>query len=644
MTSLNQSYEPEDVIADSVFRVGKVISVKGRQIEILVDKSKNSSHLLFRGDLLKNVSVSGYLKITKGFSEIIAKVDGESVIEDTSPSNYKKKTDKQKRILIVSLIGFFDPNGNFKRGVRELPLIDNECFILNPAEFNCIHHFVDDDDSPIRIGRLAMERGQPVDIGIDSLMASHIGIFGNTGSGKSYTLAKIYYQLFKEFKENKGFTDDAHFVLIDFNGEYVNKEPDGTDMTSTSVIVEDEYKDTLRLSTGVGGGDRLALSPDAVNDPSFWTVLLDATEKTQAPFIQRTLESDYWNSKLGDADDLKTIIGDLVYSATKSTDSSFDKHVVISFLNEISICLGDESPQELRNLINDYNANLSFHSVAKTFYYAKSSGGRIWSNNESDEQEWKELTSGRVMAIQLSFLELKDIDLVRFKVVMQYYSDIIRGFANREHIGPLIKRLETRIPDVKKLIKVDDESLLKKPLTVVSLREVNLSMRKVLPMMLCKYLYEHKKKNDPANETYLNIIIDEAHNILSSDSVRESEAWRDYRLETFEEIIKEGRKFGVFLTIASQRPHDISETIISQLHNYFLHRLINNLDIHAVEKAVAYLDKVSFDSLPIQPTGTCVLSGISAQIPVVMDVDRLPIEYEPNSKTMKLSSKWNKKS
>jgi hypothetical protein len=48
-------------------------------------------------------------------------------------------------------------------------------------------------------------------------------------------------------------------------------------------------------------------------------------------------------------------------------------------------------------------------------------------------------------------------------------------------------------------------------------------------------------------------------------------------LETFEEIIKEGRKFGVFLTVASQRPSDISPTIISQLHNYFIHKLMNEL-------------------------------------------------------------------
>jgi hypothetical protein len=74
--------------------------------------------------------------------------------------------------------------------------------------------------------------------------------------------------------------------------------------------------------------------------------------------------------------------------------------------------------------------------------------------------------------------------------------------------------------------------------------------------------------------------------------------WKDYRLETFEEIIKEGRKFNVFMTIASQRPSDISATIISQLHNYFLHRLINNNDLLADLKNPSYFGKICADPIP----------------------------------------------
>ena len=154
-------------------------------------------------------------------------------------------------------------------------------------------------------------------------------------------------------------------------------------------------------------------------------------------------------------------------------------------------------------------------------------------------------------------------------------------------------------------------------------------------------IYERKKESD--NKTSLHIIIDEAHNILSTMSQRESETWKDYRLETFEEIIKEGRKFGVFLTIASQRPYDISPTIISQLHNYFIHRLINDNDIKAVEKAVAYLDKLSFQSIPILPVGSCFIAGLATDIPVKVDIDLLKENKRPKSGTVDLEKEWSNK-
>ena len=97
----------------------------------------------------------------------------------------------------------------------------------------------------------------------------------------------------------------------------------------------------------------------------------------------------------------------------------------------------------------------------------------------------------------------------------------------------------------------------------------------------------------------------------------------------------------MFLTIASQRPSDISPTIISQLHNYFLHRLINNNDLIAVEKTIAYLDKVSADSIPNLSTGTCIVAGLLAQIPIVMKVNKISEqENQPSSQTINLLNQW----
>jgi hypothetical protein len=116
---------------------------------------------------------------------------------------------------------------------------------------------------------------------------------------------------------------------------------------------------------------------------------------------------------------------------------------------------------------------------------------------------------------------------------------MIRGFSNREHLSPLIKRLEKRILDLEKVIRIkNDTEIFDSNFTIISLRDVNLDIRKMIPMLLVKELYDEKKK-DPDKNKSLHIIIDEAHNILSRNSDRESEQWKDYRLEVFEEIIKE---------------------------------------------------------------------------------------------------------
>ena len=132
-------------------------------------------------------------------------------------------------------------------------------------------------------------------------------------------------------------------------------------------------------------------------------------------------------------------------------------------------------------------------------------------------------------------------------------------------------------------------------------------------------------------------MIDEAHNILSQESFRESESWKDYRLETFEEIIKEGRKFGVFVTISSQRPNDISPTITSQAHNYFIHRLINKKDLQSIASAVSYIDKLTEESIPTLPTGTCIFSGVAGQMPLKLAIRPLEEPLQPRSATVRFA-------
>lgn len=163
--------------------------------------------------------------------------------------------------------------------------------------------------------------------------------------------------------------------------------------------------------------------------------------------------------------------------------------------------------------------------------------------------------------------------------------------------------------------------------------------KKTIPMMIAKCSFlEHKSSTNDIESFHL--IIDEAHNILSEASGREAETWKDYRLELFEEIIKEGRKFGYFVTISSQRPFDISPTIISQLHNYFIHRLVNENDLFLLKNTLSTLDMASRSSIPALPPGGCVISGTAFHTPLLVQIDKLESEKAPQSETLDLEKLW----
>lgn len=608
---------------DSIFKVGNVISVDGRTVRVSVDKSKNSANLLYNGELIKNVSVNSYIKIIKGFTKIIGKVEGEFTDEDKafSKKGYGREKDKVKRILNISLLGFFGPKG-FERGIKELPLIDNLCFLLDSNEHDLVHDFIKKNDAPLEIGRLTHEKGLAIQIGINGLFASHIGIFGNTGSGKSYTLAKIYNSLFVKYSDSHTFLKNARFFLIDFNGEYCDKDR----------LIDADRKSSFRLSTMKENGlDQFPISEKAITDYAFWGLILEATEKTQLPFIRRALKSEKIKEKIASTDSLKEFLKETIEKAIVKEDKNLKFGIIEDLLTQVGDCIVESN---MNDILQEFREKLKFHNANTSYFFVDEAGTKHWGLDA--------VPFTNAILENLEFADVKDVlNKIRLSLVLKYHDEIVGGFSNIEHLSPLINRIAPKIKDLIKLIEIDDNPGLKN-ICIVSLREVNVQMRKMLPLLICKQLYDEKKESRDS-KSYLNIIVDEAHNILSEVSERESETWKDYRLETFEEIIKEGRKFGVFLTIASQRPSDISSTIISQLHNFFLHRLINNNDIKAVEKSISYLDKLSFESLPILPTGTCIFAGLAAQVPVMIDVGLIDEKYEPDNKTQNLIANWTDK-
>ena len=602
------------------YKIGQVIEVRGQKIRIRVFENKNSNILVYQGNVIKNVSVGSFVKIPKGFSNIIGRIEGE-YIQETKPIGsandrlrFSKESETIDRIIEVSIMGVLN-DGCFQRGLIDIPLVFSDAYMLTDKEVGKIFEFSSDLATSVCIGAINDYKEEKLFISANSLFASHIGIFGNTGSGKSNTLAKLYTECFQRFKEMPGFSK-SQFLLIDFNGEYTE--------------AFDASKKVYKLSTRVDTGDQIPIHQSFLEDVELWAIICEATEKTQKPFLSKSIDL---YRKLREAETLMRYIRAMM------------KNLLIRYYDNPQTFLKQLTGLKTILSLLFINAEPGIKILNSiqlraqgTRFYRSTEEGEHWANSLDDYEKYFVTAVLDAVFVETNYKQADEYLIFEFALRYKYLDSLCSQYINEEHVGPLISRFDNRVKRVKRLFTICDNP----PsdwLSVYSLVDVNVEFKKIVPLIICKYFYERQRQN--FNGRSLHIIIDEAHNVLSTTSERESQTWKDYRLETFEEIIKEGRKFGTFLTISSQRPSDISATIISQLHNYFIHRLVNNEDIRAIGKAVAFIDNTSYEMISVLPQGACIFTGVASNFPVLVQVDLLPKHKQPQSNTINLINLWS---
>lgn len=598
-----------ELTRDAILRVGEVSEVNGRRVTVKVDREKNLSELFLDGEILRNVSVNSYIEIRKGFSRIIGKVDGERIEEDRLIDG-ERYEHRNKRFLNVSLLGFIDRYGIFTSGMKELPLIGNETYVVTKETIQQIHNLVDENDLSIRIA--TTDDDVEIDFPVDRLFNGHIAILGNTGSGKSNTLAMLYQEFIKVLRDRtrRRLSNRTRFLLFDFNGEYIGDDCITTDKLVYNLAVPDVER------------NKLPMSEKDLIDLEFLATLGSATEKTQKPFLKRAIAL-YYKSK--SVDNMRKKLRDYLERILRMQDGPRSREL-LDYMKELI-------PEKNENgILTPIDHKLSWNSTSRCWYI----NSKYF--NVADTE-----ISLTVAGQQVDKFDFDEKYIKRFVQLLyiQLIDDGLSGRAQIEHISPVILRLRAKEDEINDLFDLTNNGIWNKAnFAVINLKNVSLDMKKILPLLITKKEYsDHKSRHSKGKgkDKALTIIIDEAHNILSEASFRESESWKDYRLETFEEVIKEGRKFGVFVTLASQRPNDISPTIISQAHNYFIHRLVNQKDLDTISNAVSYIDRLTEESIPILPTGTCIFSGVAGQRPLKINIKELLPEAKPTSNTLRFS-------
>lgn len=589
-------------------RVGEVIAVQGIRITLRIDEESSQEALFYNGERYKGVSIREYLSIQRGFRDIICIVEGEYLDEsrvDTANGKvgYVRKVEARP-------IGFFDVEG-FTQGIKYMPMIQDPAYLLEERRIASIFER-GEPGGEFRIGKMLKE-DIPVSLPWKRLFNSHIGIFGNTGSGKSNTLAKLYTVLFDQ--KLKVIEGKSRFVVLDFNGEYIG------DQLAPSVS-----KTVYSLSTRPQDAEQnLAGSVFPLEPNEFWdletlSLLFQATTNTQRPFLNRVIEGRRRYEQHP---------GSLTAYAKKKIRDAFcagqPKPATLDLMRSVARVVQNQA-------LVDILKEVSWHSQGMKFMR----GGTYFN---PDGAAFDADLGPTVATLDTSTLDAFDQLVLRAN--LQLIGDLINGYVQFDHIQPLLKRVESSLVSLRRVLRVGQGVAIDKLLTVISLRRCNNETKKVLPLLFAKHYYNaHRDTVGTPPDKTMHLIIDEAHNILSQQSNRESESWKDYRLEQFEEIIKEGRKFGVFITIASQRPADISPTIVSQIHNFFIHRLVNERDLYLIDNTISTLDSMSRSLIPGLAQGGCVATGTAFDLPMLLQIDPLSAGRQPASEDVDLEDLW----
>ncbi|WP_162632579.1 ATP-binding protein [Paraliobacillus zengyii] len=427
-----------------------------------MEKDMNQSTLIYKGDIINNISVNGFIIIKKGFIDLVGKIEAE-YIEDLLNKKREQLVDDRfskgsiLRLLEVQIVGFIE-NDTFNSGIKHLPMIGNLAFIPTKKQIENVYlnngrgNPEDHTNLQFSIGK-SLSENIDITFSINGFFASHIGIFGNTGSGKSNTLAKVYNELFNidSFK----FKNKSSFHLIDFNGEYSHEGVFGLKNSDLNIIKLDTKADT--------GNKINILSSDFYNS-EILSILFSAKEQTQKPFIKRLLKSNKRAAEKGWG--FKNWLP-FLYSKSLVHSSKEVFEYIKEIIEYISVNEMRSGHEDFLNTMRE----LQWHSNQGKFFI----GNYYFDTSEQIHTVYRDVSGYSYLYEWCSELDDKEIGwcekfIINAKLYLVY--DMLNKYAQFDHINPLIHRIESKMQELEKILTiVDDISIEHSVMNIYSFRE-----------------------------------------------------------------------------------------------------------------------------------------------------------------------------
>lgn len=594
--------------------IGHVTKVFFNKIVFEVPHLENLRHN-HRGDFYLGKGLNDYVSIYNSSNNCyVFQVTG--LYEQEKPySEIEESKFKETAFFEAVPVGEITKSG-FEYGLSSFPMLNEDVYLTSIDDLKKIFNFNDIGMNMI-LGEMTSHRLSPT-ININQLLTAHMSILGNTGSGKSTTIRKILSEL-THLKKKDINVNKMNFFIFDVHNEYR--------------FIPDEYTNEVSINS-------ISIPTETLSSED-WINLIQPSSAAQLPILMNGLRMASILNRESDHKSWIRAYCALELYNNQQTDAVTKRTKIIGLLEKID---NFDIDSILRTYSSQYGsisngAETEFKSTIKRFI-VESSGIKY----EQCQQELISILSDEKIEIK----NISDLWLGADLVILLEES---KGNSQiRSYCSTLITRIEnlmqtysTSLFDSSSSKKATFENMMKfeKGFTVLDCSKIESNDLLFVSSFLLKLIFEkQKQERDELSgiESAFHLIFDEAHKYISIEN--DEDTLKSTKM--FEKISKEGRKFGIFLILASQRPGELSKTVLSQCNNYILHRIRNNLDLEQMRKSIPFLNDMQLFRLSYLKTGTALMVGEAFSVPMELNIKGQ--EFGIHSQTVNLDEIWIEKS
>ena len=540
------------------------------------------------------------------------------LIEDSEKKLIGEITDIKDGLAIINLLGEFSGD-RFLFGVSKKPAFSATTKLIPSDKMKYVIGMPNyDDKKDLYLGKSPIYDGLDIGVSINDFFANHFAVFGNTGSGKSCGVSRVLQNL---FEKQTAVAYKSSIIIFDAYGEYhaafkdMDKKVPELSFKAYTTNVKDDSIPTLEIPIWLLNVDDIAL-------------LLEANSRAQLPIIEKAMK-------------FVTIFAK-------------DEEEVIKNKNDIiarallDILSRGSSPAQIRDqifsVLSHYNTkDLNLDTPIYQPGYTRPLKQCLLIDASGKIREMELLTTF-IGEFLLDDVELSLPDGSFKYTLKQLYEAfefalISEGVLSSGKVFDEYNVLKVRLLsllngdyskyfDVENYISRDD--FVKKILTNENGRK---AQAKNLTKIYSRIFFDYVKNMTNRASLPIHIILEEAHRYVQNDTDVEIIGYN-----IFERITKEGRKYGIMLGLISQRPSELSTTVLSQCSNFLIFKMLHPLDVDYIRQMVPNVTAEIVNKIKLLQPGTCIAFGSGFKLPSIVKLE-MP-NPAPASSSCDISGIW----